>query len=323
MRLFLYGKTAAQWWAHARGFDRAGDAARFDASALRDCAPTARSVCYLAETLPFISSPVHVLVSSRRDLRSLAGARVHHSAYPYPPGSFACVAPGIYAPCPELCFIQLSGQLSLLQTVKEGYSLCGSFTLDESARFGLESRIPLTSIDMIRDYGIANSSLRGSSAALARLRWVKEGSASPRESDLAMRLTLPVRLGGFGFRGAILNHRIDPGKRAAALTDNEFFVADICWPEAKLVVEYDSNAHLSPEILAHDAQKRGALEADGYMVVTVTKLQLDDPGEMFRIAYRIARRLGRRLRIQVPDFPSRQTELFQLGHSSMGHSSTN
>ena len=127
-----------------------------------------------------------------------------------------------------------------------------------------------------------------------------------------MRLMLPVRLGGFGLDGAVLNCRIDPSKRAGLLADVSYFVGDLCWPSAKLVIEYDSNLHLSPRQLARDARKRSALEADGYAVITVTSPQLDDPSEMMRVALRAAQRLGKRLRIQVDDFADRQKKLFLL-----------
>lgn len=313
MRLFLYGETAAQWWAHARGFDRASEAARFDASVLRECAPSVKTIRYLVETFPFLSPPYHVLASSDADKRALGSVVVHVSGFPYGGGSFIRVAGGVYVPSPELCFAQFAGNSTLIRSIKEGFALCGSFALDESSETGLSARRPVASTRSLGRFLDSHSSLHGTAKARRAIRWVMDGSASPRESDLAMRLTLPQRLGGFGIPGARLNRRIDPQKLASRLTDSEYFVGDLCWEREKLVVEYDSDLHLTSSGLAHDAEKRGVLEEDGYKVITVTKLQLDSPVEMARIAWRIGRHLGIRVRIQNPDFNRLQTELFRLG----------
>ena len=238
--------------------------------------------------------------------------RVHVSAYPYGGGDFTRVADGVYVPVPELCLVQLACQESLLRTMREGFALCGSYALDESSETGLAERIPLASSESMRRFAESHPGLHGAAKALRALSKVKDGSASPSETDLAMRLTLPINLGGYGFSDARLNCRIDPSKRAAEYSDREYFVGDLCWIEKKLVIEYDSNLHLTPRQLARDARKRSALEEDGFKVITVTSPQLGSPVEMERVARQIARHLGRRLRIQVPDFARRQRELFNL-----------
>ena len=312
MRVFLHGISALQWWTRARTRGESSGAKGLGVEALRECVPSARVVRYLAEIFPFLERPYHVLVASSSERRAVSHAVVHRCGYPFPEGSFVRVADGVYAPCPELCFVQIAGCTPLLPAIKEGHALCGSFALCDSSETGLVERLPLTTVDSLRRFAKENSGLRGSAAAIRTLRHVKDGSASPRETDLAMRLMLPVRLGGFGLDGAVLNCRIDPSKRAGLLADVSYFVGDLCWPSAKLVIEYDSNLHLSPRQLARDARKRSALEADGYAVITVTSPQLDDPSEMMRVALRAAQRLGKRLRIQVDDFADRQKKLFLL-----------
>lgn len=289
------------------------ETARFDASVLRDCVPTTKAIRYLAEMFPFLDPVYHLLVSSRSEKRSSSLAKTHVSTYPFEEGSFIRVASGLYVPSPELCFVQVSCQELLLEAIREGHAFCGTFALDESSDTGLRERMPLATVDSIGHYARTHSRLPGSAKALRALSKVKEGSASPRESDLAMRLTLPNNLGGFGLDGASLNCRIKPSKRAAGYSDREYYIGDLCWLDEKVVVEYDSNLHLTPVQLARDAQKRAALEEDGFRVVTVTKLQLDSTMEMERVAKRVARCLGRRLRIQIPDFAKRQEKLFGIG----------
>ncbi|WP_165046039.1 DUF559 domain-containing protein [Adlercreutzia sp. ZJ138] len=190
--------------------------------------------------------------------------------------------------------------------------LCSRFAIDENASTGLVERKPLTSISELGDYFDANAGLRGVSSARRALMFVQENAASPREIDLAMRLCLPQAKGGFGFAGALLNYRIDLGSRARLVAGSRYYVADMCWPKEKLVVEYDSDLHLSSKQLAHDAVKRGALTEMGYRIITVTRLQLDSPVEMRKVAIQIAHRLRKRLRIRSSQFRQRQEDLFGL-----------
>ncbi len=67
--------------------------------------------------------------------------------------------------------------------------------------------------------------------------------------------------------------------------------------------------------MTRDAQKRLALEADGYKVVTVTAGQIGDSGEMRRIAEQCYRRRGKRFRPQSKEFANRQAHLFRMGWS--------
>lgn len=308
MKLFLYGISAAQWWSSARTRGLPSDA--FDYRVLADCSPTASSLRYLERLAPCVERPYQLLVPLKRDARKVEGANTHVSAFRYRAGSFVRVASGLYVSCPELCFVQLSSSGTFLDAVRWGYALCGVSAIASDSRSGLVSRPSLTSVAAIGDYLDDSSGLRGLPAARRALAQVRDGSASPRETDLAMRLTLPGRWGGYGIGGAQLNFRIDLGARARSQTSQNYYIADLCWPEKKLVVEYDSDLHLTSSEVAHDAAKRRALEAAGYKVITVTKLQLDSSLEMERIAKAIARHLGIRLRSQASDFERRQRDLF-------------
>ncbi len=110
-----------------------------------------------------------------------------------------------------------------------------------------------------------------------------------------------------------MNYRVDLGARGRSIARKRYHVVDVCWPEKKLAVEYDSDAaHLSPDQLTSDAIKRSSLEAEGYKVIVVTSRQLDDPDEMLKIARQIARRLGVRVRPQVKGFEDLQKRLYSL-----------
>ena len=72
----------------------------------------------------------------------LPQAVTHVSIYPYREKPFVRIADGVYASCPELCFVQLALVLPLHELLKAGDALCGTFFIDPSSRNGLGSRTP-------------------------------------------------------------------------------------------------------------------------------------------------------------------------------------
>ena len=317
MRIFLCGISALQWWVRAQ--TRGAPSAYVGKAAFVDCAPTAKSIQHVFDSIPFLTPPLHVLVPTDKDSRAILNVATHVSSFDYGELSFVRVSDGVYVSSPELCFIQVSSSLDFHSAVKAGYMFCGTFyeerfgaSKDASTSRSLGRRYPITTTRDLRRCIEQNAGLRGVSRAKGVLPYVVDGSASPRESDLAMRLMLPGSRGGFGFEGARLNWRIDYSAYARLLARSSHCVADMCWPSEKLVVEYDSDLHLTSEYIAHDAIKRSALEEDGYKVISVTKLQLDDIGEMRKVARQVAKCLGKRLRTQSAKFEEQQRALFRL-----------
>lgn len=92
---------------------------------------------------------------------------------------------------------------------------------------------------------------------------------------------LPYRYGGFQLSDLAVNRRLRPSHKDQQIARRTTLVPDILFADARLAIEYDSTAeHTSSSQLTRDAQKRLALEADGYKVVTVTAGQIGSSGEM-------------------------------------------
>ena len=92
--------------------------------------------------------------------------------------------------------------------------------------------------------------------------WILDNAASPREAALALLMTLPNHLGGYHFARPRLNHSIELTGAARPLSRKEYYVADVCWPAQRLILEYDSDErHLTSEKLQEDAVKRMTLQA--------------------------------------------------------------
>lgn len=223
---------------------------------------------------------------------------------------------GVFVACPELCFVQLAQSLSFHELVRAGSVLCGRFHLDPRKGDALGQREPLTSKRRIEAFVRANPGIKGVKEARRSLPWVTEGAASPPEVFLSMVFGLPYRYGGFQLSDLAVNRRIRPSYKAQQIARRTTLVPDILFADARLAIEYDSTAeHTSSSQLTRDAQKRLALEADGYKVVTVTAGQIGNLGEMRRIAEQCYRRRGKRFRPQSKEFANQQARLFRMGWS--------
>lgn len=313
MRIFLYGISAFSYWLSAPTAPAKID--HVTAGALRNCEPTPDAVQYLAERFPQIPQPYHVSVSTRTKKR-LAETTLHASTLPLPGKPFCRIADGVYAPIPELCFIQIARYLDRSELIKAGDALCGTFFIDPDARNGLGRREPVTSKQRIKAFLARTPGMTGAKAARRAADHLIDNAASPPEVFLAMVLGLPHRYGGYQLPGITANKRIRPSRKARFIAKRETLVPDVLCEAARLDIEYDSNAeHASPSQLTRDAQKRLAMEADGYKVITVTAQQIRSKREMRNIADQSHRRMGARLRVQSAAFRQEHDALFRMGWS--------
>ncbi|MGN0038962.1 MAG: hypothetical protein ACI36Y_07520, partial [Coriobacteriales bacterium] len=170
---------------------------------------------------------------------------------------------------------------------------------------------PLTSIESISQLG-REYSVVGSKSALKALEHVMQGSRSPKESELAMKLGLPLRLGGFGLSGFTMNSPVELGQFGREITGKSFCVPDLLWAEQKLDVEYNGKDwHSFPEQRESDLRRRQALAAEGYTVLTVDQRVIESPDSLGRVADEVSMiTRGRRVRVKSADYKRRNTELF-------------
>lgn len=313
MRIFLYGISSFSYWLSASC--RPDGSCAVGTSALKSCVPNQKAVAYLEEAFPQIPKPYQVLVPTHAK-SSVPRAITHVSIFSYREKPFLRVGNGVFASCPELCFVQLALCLPFHELVKAGDALCGAFFISPDAKGGLGSRTPLTSKKRIEAFVRRNPGLRGSKAARRALGSVVDGAASPPEAFLWSVLSLSQRYGGYGIPHLVMNRRVRPSKRARHIARRETLVPDIGNSAARLAIEYDSNAeHLTPQQLSRDASKRLALEADGFKVITVTTRQLSDCREMRNVAEQASKRMGRRLEVRGKNFAVSHRLLYATGWS--------
>lgn len=298
---------------------RPADSCTVGARALKSCVPNRAAIVYLETLFPWIPQPYHVLVPNHSK-SSVPEAVAHASAFSYREKPFVRIGNGVFASCPELCFVQLATMLPLYELVKAGDALCGSFFIDPDADGSLGGRTPITSKRRIEAFLRHNPGLRGTKSARSALRFMVDGAASPPEAFLWSVLSTSQRHGGFSIPGLTMNKRIRPSKKARRIAGRETLVPDLSHHDSRLAIEYDSNSeHLEAAQVTRDSSKRLALEADGYKVITVTTRQLADPVSMMDVAEQAAKRIGYRMRIRSKNFDQSQRALYAAGWSLGGY----
>ncbi len=107
-----------------------------------------------------------------------------------------------------------------------------------------------------------------------------------------------------------MNYEVSANSAARAISGRRSFRCDLCWPEAKLDVEYQSREHHEGEVSRlRDSRRANALVAMGWIVIGVTNDELDSMLATDTIAASIRKRLGKRLQMSFPDHHARKLRL--------------
>ncbi|WP_294418093.1 hypothetical protein [uncultured Senegalimassilia sp.] len=246
------------------------------------------------------------MITDKHARTESASVVTHLRTAALPPSSLVRIGQGYAAASPELAFTQMAKRLSLTQLVTLGFELCGTY-----ASFGQKETsyhaIPLTNVAKLSGFIEKSGSFQGKQAARHAMRHIIDGSASPRETQLAMMLALPYRLGGYGLPNPRLNYAVRPPKHLGA---KRRYILDLYWPELKLDVEYDSDAfHAHEEKMLLDGRRRAALEAMGITSVNVASGQVRNSGAFNELAKQLAVLANHRLRYKDPDFTKAHLKL--------------
>lgn len=265
-------------------------------------------------------SLIHATVAHARLRRAGGGIETSVRKGPFHPRSFMRIEGGLYVSTPEMAFCEMASVLSLERLIALGFELCGTYR--RASTFGLAryDATPLTSPGALASFIEKSPQFKGVKKARRALSCILAGSASPRESELAMLLCLPYSLGGYGLPHPTMNAEMPLPKNVAA-TGRSSLRCDLYWPAARLDVEYDSaEFHSAERLLANDSMRRMALESMDVTSVNLTAEHLRRASLFDEAAQGIARILGKRVRLPG-DFRLKQERLWrELGivSSDMG-----
>ena len=255
-----------------------------------------------------LQGQLHVLVTKDSQRHQRANVTVHQWRHARNAPCFYELEPGVYAASPELCYLQLARELDFVDCVRLGYELCSSYVVNEHG-----SIVPSAPLMRVTGSRFLESypHLAGR-RALAALEHVLEGAASPKETELAIKLGLPRMRGGYGLRGFEMNPEVALGEFGRQITGKRSCRPDLLWAEKRVDVEYNGKDwHSFPEQRESDMRRRQALAGEGYTVLAVDQATLGSPAKMEELANEISLAVrGRRLPLSRERFFEANRELF-------------
>lgn len=239
-----------------------------------------------------LRGPVDVVVGKRSARRESLALRCHMWSGPLSDGLVVGVDHGVYVCSPEVVLMQLAHSIGLYRALALAMELCGSYSVLENGSCAWDVA-SLMSVRRIQK-------LVGLSAGYAGVRTMRrvccfalDNSASPRETALAIMLSLPRDFGGYGCGKPKLNAEVPLSAEASRECQRSKLVADLLFDEADLDVEYQGREwHEKYEDRLSDESRQNALMMMGKSCLFVSKEQLSSEIRMEGIANLIRKRLG-------------------------------
>ena len=277
-------------------------------------APSASKIKSFRSKHPDLTTESIDVLVKYGDQRNVPGVRVHTLSNSLPDRTLYQLDDDTYVVSPELCLLQLATKYTEPEVVKLALEMCGTYAVDPYAsidrgfydtddpdeRQGMAKRPPLTSRSKLDSLASRMFAANSRARRTHFLRYVTDGSASPRETALCMLLCMAPRFGGYGFKLPELNQRIELEVSERLMVGVNHFDCDMYWPNERVAVEYDSKLHHSEaENQERDAIRRNMLEYKNIRVITATRKQLNSPGHFNAMAQQIASAIGKRTK--TPD----------------------
>lgn len=158
--------------------------------------PTRGEALELLGLVPGLSAPLHVTVTSGSRVGPSGLVATHVTRLPLPPGSAVPVAPGVSCVSPEHLVVQMAPSLTLVELVHLLGELLGTYALAPGCA-PLPRNRPVTTRRRVLEHLSALGPVPWTACVRRALSMACEGSASPAETRLSMRLGLKPALGGY------------------------------------------------------------------------------------------------------------------------------
>lgn len=273
-------------------------------------APTESDALIASEYFRDEKNPVHVLVAASASRRKSSNVKYHSFEGPLPPHSVVRISDGVYIITPEFLLVRQGLSLDRIQHLLLCYEFCGTYTINSLDMRGFSSCDSLTTTKRLSRFVSAAAGLRGCKQMRRILPYVLDGSASPRETHVAMRFVLPTAMGGYALPHPELNGRIELNEHQRACLHRSYYVVDVLWRAHDVAVEYDSDAwHSTRNDISRDSRRRNDLKSLGLDVITLTNDELKSCNDFDKVASVVAKRLGKRPRTNIVDYQARKLML--------------
>lgn len=253
-------------------------------------------------TLSTPDRPIEVVVSTGHSGARANGMFAHVTKAPLPAGSAVPISDDVVCSSPELVAVQMAPSLTLLELLCLLSELLGLYAICPEAEGGMfERSAPLTTPERLGAYLDTLGPRPGVGLVRHALAQACVRSGSPRETKLALRLSLRPGLGGYGLGLLAMNEPVvveriyDPADtgirrpdilvgrpREVALSGAALFVA----------VEYNGRHHDLPARITQDANRSNELRARDIPEYVVRREQYDDLDYMDGLVERIRKNLG-------------------------------
>lgn len=242
-----------------------------DARMVRDLANRSSALRRAGEPLEFLTSDPH---GARRS--SLYVSRV--CGMELPPGSVFRLGEGLWCSGPELTALQLSGSLSELELIVLLCELMGTYSVSRACAGGVYlRREPLACPESIECFLQSCGGVKGIRPLARALALSHAGSASPRETKLALRLCLPSLKKGYGLRLLSMNKPLEVDRIGASgekgIRKPDILIAPYPGSGARPVAfEYDGeDSHVTPEGVRSDTLRGNELKAAGIVEYRINR----------------------------------------------------
>ncbi len=103
-------------------------------------------------------------------------------------------------------------------------------------------------------------------------------------------------LGGYGLPKPEMNATIKLDNEARTIARKSYCEGDLCWPEAKLDIEYHGEVHVGAAQMKSDVGRELGIEHMGWQIITITSPQVFDADQFETVAKAAATALRKRLR---------------------------
>jgi hypothetical protein len=266
-------------------------------AALPDAAELAEKARALAD-VGLAASPLELMVSDPSSRTRTEAFLTHTQQERLPLSSFIRVADGIWVVSFEHLCAQLATRLTRVELLVLMGELLGTYSLTADGMFSRTT--PLMTRASLGRHLAALGDFHGARVARDALALAPENSASPMETKLFLRTSLPYRFVGYALPVKALNEPLEVGRigEPGAMGERRPDITLLskeggAAPCAFVALEYDGEGHLTRAQQAADQRRSNEILAFGGREYHVNKELYDSLPYMDDLMGRVAVDLGR------------------------------